>query len=347
MKHVEKPATLISGQPSLHPSYARMLCISLRNMGVDVEAALRVAGTLSWNELSISDAMLDQSTINRLVAAAMRATSRPWLGLDVGRTMPTSAHGSLGSAVAASCNVAQVIDVLARFGHTRYGSVGFELRQETNGAVLSMHELTDLGESRTFMVCAVFAVLIRMMEAVVGHRFDRIAVDFPFPQPSWCAEIQGVSNGPLRFDQSQLAFHFDQDTLLIPCVTADRQAYEAAYLQCQQILHQATLRPLKNRVFEYIEQREGAYPSLSEVAQHCLCSERTLIRRLKSEGSSYRALLDGARFRKAQWYLAHSTLTIEEIASQLGYADPSNFGRTFKRWSGALPSASRLAAGIA
>lgn len=40
--------------------------------------------------------------------------------------------------------------------------------------------------------------------------------------------------------------------------------------------------------------------------------------------------------------LTHSPLSVEQIAWQLGYADPSNFNRAFRRWQGCTPQAWRL-----
>ena len=70
-------------------------------------------------------------------------------------------------------------------------------------------------------------------------------------------------------------------------------------------------------------------------------SPRTLIRRLKDEGSAYQQLLDAVRQERAGWYLAHTRLSVEEIAARLGYADTSNFSRTYRRWFGRTPSQAR------
>jgi AraC-like DNA-binding protein len=190
----------------------------------------------------------------------------------------------------------------------------------------------------------VFASLLRTMEAVVGHRLDRIEVEFPFSEPDWRHEIGRLCTGRLRFGRPDLAFHIDTTLLQSPCITADAEAFAMAYQQCEQLAFQTTLLPLKQRVSELLTAREGAYPSLGEVAKHLGMSDRTLMRRLKQESSSYQALLDATRQQRAVWYLSHSKLTIEEIAGRLGFEDTSNFSRIFKRWLGCPPSAMRRGA---
>jgi AraC-like DNA-binding protein len=66
-------------------------------------------------------------------------------------------------------------------------------------------------------------------------------------------------------------------------------------------------------------------------------SARTLMRKLKQEGSSYQAQVDLVRREQAVWYLCDSKESVEAIAFKLGYKDASNFSRTFRRWLGVTP----------
>ncbi|MGG1519708.1 AraC family transcriptional regulator [Paenibacillus oryzisoli] len=42
--------------------------------------------------------------------------------------------------------------------------------------------------------------------------------------------------------------------------------------------------------------------------------------------------------QEAKWQLLNSALSIESLASLLGYQDTTHFSRQFKRWSGLTPS---------
>lgn len=72
-------------------------------------------------------------------------------------------------------------------------------------------------------------------------------------------------------------------------------------------------------------------------------SERTLRRRLVAQDASYRGLRDAARYERARDLLINTELSIAEVAQALGYADARSFRRAFKRWSGELPTALRVA----
>lgn len=89
--------------------------------------------------------------------------------------------------------------------------------------------------------------------------------------------------------------------------------------------------------------RHALRASLSEggadratIARSLGVSERTLVRHLQAEGTSYRQLLDAVRFELAACWLADRP--IPEVASRLGFADSRSFHRAFRRWSGSTPT---------
>lgn len=330
--------------PLVHPTYVRMLCATLRRHGVDVDSALQAAGVAPWSVMATSELLLDQRSIDRLIAVSLQRTARPWLGLEVGATVQISAHGPLGFAAIASRNLWQAWETVTRFGGLRYGAIQYRLVREDGGARLELIERVDLAESRVFLTSMMFAAMVRVSEAVVGTRMDRVVVDLPFPEPPWHAEVSRLCVGQVRYNARRLAFRLDDAMLTQPGMTADPKAYDQACQQCEQLLAQAQTVSLAQRVGELLASREGAYPTLTDVAAVFHVSERTLIRRLKVEGSSYQTLLDETRQQRAWWYLSQTHHTVEEIASRLGYTDTTNFSRTFRRWFGKAPGDVRRAA---
>ena len=78
-------------------------------------------------------------------------------------------------------------------------------------------------------------------------------------------------------------------------------------------------------------------PSLELAAEIAGLSSRTLQRRLADEGLTYRELLDECRYEAAVWLIENTEHNISEIASQVGYTDPSHFARAFRRVAGVSP----------
>jgi AraC-like DNA-binding protein len=71
-------------------------------------------------------------------------------------------------------------------------------------------------------------------------------------------------------------------------------------------------------------------------------STRNLQRRLHQEGASFKMLLEKTRKDLSHQYIKNSNLSINEITFMLGFSEPANFTRAFKRWTDHSPSEYRL-----
>jgi AraC-like DNA-binding protein len=81
----------------------------------------------------------------------------------------------------------------------------------------------------------------------------------------------------------------------------------------------------------------GATPRIALAAEIFGMSPRTLQRRLQNLGLTYRQLIETTRFELAAELLCSTDARIIDIAAMLGYDDQSNFGRSFRRYTGTSP----------
>jgi len=77
--------------------------------------------------------------------------------------------------------------------------------------------------------------------------------------------------------------------------------------------------------------------TVSDSADLVGMSDRTLQRRLAEDGTSFNELLDQVRFDVAKHLLQDNSITVTDISGELGYKDPANFTRAFRRWAGVSP----------
>ena len=82
--------------------------------------------------------------------------------------------------------------------------------------------------------------------------------------------------------------------------------------------------------------RDGA-PDLELAADIANLSTRTLQRRLADAELTYRDLLAEIRYETAIDLMRNTDSTITDIATLLGYSDPSHFARAFRRMAGVSP----------
>jgi AraC-like DNA-binding protein len=78
-------------------------------------------------------------------------------------------------------------------------------------------------------------------------------------------------------------------------------------------------------------------PSLSRVAGALRVAPRTLQRRLAAEGTSLQREIEEIRKTMAIATLRDRSISTADVAFLLGYAEPSTFFRSFKRWTGTTP----------
>ena len=83
---------------------------------------------------------------------------------------------------------------------------------------------------------------------------------------------------------------------------------------------------------------------MAEVASKLGTSRATLARRLKREGTTFEAVLEGLRRRLAEDYLCKRRLSVGETAYLLGFSEPAAFSRAYRRWTGASPRTAKAAA---
>jgi len=81
----------------------------------------------------------------------------------------------------------------------------------------------------------------------------------------------------------------------------------------------------------------SGYPNVELAAELAGVSKRSLQRRLREQGTSYREVIQRARFDLACHLLQDPGLRILDVAYALGYEDPSNFARSFRQIAGMGP----------
>ncbi len=73
------------------------------------------------------------------------------------------------------------------------------------------------------------------------------------------------------------------------------------------------------------------------VCERMNMSPRTLQRRLKSEDTSFKEILNETRMELALHYIKMTDVSNEEISYLLGFSDPASFYRSINNWSGKTP----------
>jgi AraC-like DNA-binding protein len=191
------------------------------------------------------------------------------------------------------------------------------------------------------MLCDVFVANFASLGRFLTGDPDMqpIEVHLNHPTPEYASEYSKHFDCPILFDQPRTELVIDSAYLDLPLIMADQATAAMAESQCAEIL--ARMGPKEGiaaKVRRILLSNPGQFPPVDVVASHLATSTRTLSRSLQEVGTSYQRILDEVRKEMAIEYLRNSSLPIEEIAALVGYSDPSNFRKAFRRWTGHAPS---------
>ena len=161
------------------------------------------------------------------------------------------------------------------------------------------------------------------------------------------AYLEKLLDCPIRFNAPEIRVIIDPMLLDVPLNTygddAMRVAEELAREQlAQQQASQDTLHQIKLQVRNLMA---SSSPRREIVADRLGISVRTMDRRLADAGLSWQQLLDGLRTQLAHEFLNDQQLTVQDIATRLGFADARSFQRRFRHWTGKSPSEYRESKG--
>jgi AraC-like DNA-binding protein len=112
----------------------------------------------------------------------------------------------------------------------------------------------------------------------------------------------------------------------------------ACYLeQCRLLQRKIPANELEGRIAHAIMTNPRVHRTIGTVARRLNLSARTEQRRLGDEGLTFRKILDQVQAEMAKKKLVETTLSIAQIADQLGYADRASFDVAFARWTESSP----------
>ncbi|MBE1533178.1 helix-turn-helix domain-containing protein [Actinomadura algeriensis] len=204
-------------------------------------------------------------------------------------------------------------------------------------------------EQPSFPLIAEFvpAMLLGVAGSGAGRRLVPVRVRLPHrppPRHDLLADVYGTRR--IEFEAGPPAVTFSEADADAPFPGADPAL--AAILDDHARITVATARPVLDWLGRFhlaLEDAVGAgTPELADVARRLAMGPRTLQRRLRDEGTSWRDELERFRRQRVEHLLRETSMTLEAISARSGYSDPRALRRAVHRWYGRGPAALRTAA---
>lgn len=274
--------------------------------------------------------------------------THPDFGLQVGKSVITGTYPVLGMTLLSCQNLLQVLEQVVRYESLNHdlGKSYFErgIKESTySWAPNELIFIDNKSELCFHLVVSIFSGIHTFAPRLIDRKIPIKRIGFICDEPENSDIYEHFFDTKIEYNQANNIVVVDNQILNWPVLNGDTTAFSALTTYADTLLNskeqkQDISHQLKSILPEALRRQSFR---IDEVANQLNMSTRTLQRKLKEAGYSYKTLLDNVRRKVAEQYLANSTLSINEIAFLAGYREQSSLNHAFKSWNGISPSAFR------
>lgn len=316
-----------------------LLWKALESYGCDNVALFKKVG-LDPDKMRDPNARYPESALMRLWELALEETKDPCMGLAVARNWHPSTLHALGFAWLASTNLKDAFERLVRYSRI-LTDIDQAILEETEDA-FCFKIVTPEGYIRApdESYDAYFAVVLDMCRVSYGQELNPLRVTMVRGMPQHCSgEFFQLFRAPIEFSAAEDVLFFGKAKLTEALPTANTELARANDEIIQRYLSSLDRANIAMQVrTKLVEQLSSGHATQTSIAKSLAMSTRSLQRKLKEEGSSFKEILEQTRRDLAQQYVREGQMSTKEITYLLGFSEPSNFARAFRRWTGVSPS---------
>ena len=325
-------------------SWALLVAKALEAGGQESKDLFRRAG-LDPEKLKDPDARYPTDGMCRLWRLAVQVTGDPYFGLKAASFWHPTTMNALGYSWMASDSLRDALTRMARYGRLVTTVADMRLEEFDDHFTFRIKPLIARREVPSAAVDAGLATFVSMCRTSYGSDFNPLRVVTQRPGFDDPAPYIEYFCAPVEFSAPDNILYFSKESLEAHLLTANPRLARINDRAITEYLAQFDKESTAMRVrAKLIGLLSAGNVTQQEVADSLHMSLRTLQRKLSDESTSYKDLLDETRKELANQYLRQACLSVSEVTYLLGFSEPSNFARAFKRWTGRTPSEFRTAA---
>ena len=317
---------------------AGLIAQTLRSYGCDPEPLFRKAA-LDMSRLSNPDTRYPFNRIQHLWQLAVDACGDPCFGFAAGeQVQPVVLHG-LGFSWMASDTLRDALTRLVRY--SRLISTAASMHLQDSDESLDLVILPPKGVKDVVYASqdAGMSGFLRMCRLTAGDEIDPVHVSLKRPRPECHSQLQAYFRAPIEYDANINTLSFSKQLVDTPLTYANP---ELARINDEAVVDYLARFDRANLTMQVrskiIESLHDGTPHQETIAHSLNVSLRSLQRKLNNEETNFKTLLETTRRELALHYIRETHRSLGEITYLLGFSEPSNFTRAFKRWTGSIPN---------
>ncbi|HWU65351.1 MAG TPA: AraC family transcriptional regulator [Ensifer sp.] len=315
----------------------RNLAATLSELGIDTARFLGGLG-ITIEDLGDPSCRVSFRQGRLAILRAMKLAKANAVGLETGLRGKITSLGIVGYAMLTASTFGDAVDLAFDLQKDLGSMLELGMRRDGDDVVVTAASRFHDPDIYVFLIEELFASFMALATGLLGPDFKPVRIDLAYPAPGDVGAYQKVFGCPVRFCQIENAFVFHAALYDRPLATADPYSHRESL---EFIDHRRTRRREAAEIIESVERvlrhklQERVHAG--KVARELGMSERTLRRRLGENGVSFQSIIDELRKTRALELLSNTQISVEQIAYSLGFTDPHNFRRAFRRWTGSTP----------
>jgi AraC-like DNA-binding protein len=310
--------------------------------GVAVEPWLTGLG-LTRAQIDDADVRVSYRQASLVIRRALKAMPRSGLGFEAGTRQNLGSFGVLGLAMMTARTFGEAMAI--GIEHNSVTGTLMDLELEVLGpdeaALLARPRFPD-DDILVFLCEELFTSSLAVCRGLLGAAFSPARVELTYAAPPHADEYRKFFQCDIRFGARHNRAVVARKWLETPLPThhpiSAQQALAICREQAARIQRQSEVVASVERI---LRRRLHEQPTLEQVAGTLHLTERTLRRHLAAAGRVYRDIHDRVRAERALELLRAGSLSIADIGNEVGFSDPREFRRAFKRWTGVAPRTAR------
>ena len=302
-----------------------------------------VEAGLDLSKLKDEDARYSVDSITRLHETVIEVTGDPCFMLKLADHWHPSHLHALGYGWLASPSLKDAFKRLIRYYDIAAISVEQVSFEEETGGYL--YRVDFPRESHSFHATeedSLMVLTLAMCRISAGETLNPLRVKLLRNAPPCADEFNRHFGTRVEFSSGELSMLLPAHQVEMELPTANTSLARA----CDQIIDQYLARLDRTHIVNQVRTKLVELMPSGSVTEYAIArvlnmSVRSLQRRMKGEGTTFKQVTDETRRELARSYIRDKHTSINEITYLLGYSDPANFSRAHKRWTGMTPTESR------
>lgn len=315
-------------------SLVRVVLRSAAEEGVAADALLGPVG-LDPGVVEDRDARVPTAPYLATFARAVELTGNPALGARAAAALDTAAFGLLGFVLASCPTLRTALVRLSTYARLLCDELSVQLAEREDGVAVVY--AMDAAPYVPALFEMAFTHLIATARRGTSGAFRPRCVRFR--QPRGHRSLARSLGAPVELGAVEDAVVCDARALDLPLRGANPTLLGILDAHATHVLSTLPdetdpLAGVRAAVQALLPRGE---PSLEAVASRLGLGARTLQRRLRDRGLTFREIIDQTRRECALIQLANPEVSVAEVAFSLGFSGPSAFHHAFRRWTGRSP----------